>query len=144
MACAPFEIMFSMAACCAASSRSAVLTWNSLMSGRDVRRLGVRLGHLDHLGAPDVADVGVGEGDVVRRVGHLLVLHRLRAGEGLVAGGGVEAALLGDGCAPEEAVAHADGEADCAHADGRAAKDLTTTDVTLQEAIHALVPPSRH
>ena len=30
---APLEIMFSMAAICAASSRSAVLTWNSLMSG---------------------------------------------------------------------------------------------------------------
>ncbi len=54
--------------------------------GGDVRRLGVGLGHLDHLGAPDIADVGVGERDVVRRVGQLLVLHRLRAGKRLVAG----------------------------------------------------------
>ena len=91
IACAPLEIMFSIAAIWAASSRSAVLTWNSLIERRDVRRLGVGLRHLDHLGAPDVADVGVGEGDVVWRIGQLLVLDGLGAGERLVAGRGIEA-----------------------------------------------------
>ena len=120
-----------MAACCAASSRSAVLTWKLLISGATSGSLGVGLGHLDHLGAPDIADVGVGERDVVRRVGHLLVLHRLRVAKRLVAGGGIECAggragLLRPGQRPE-ATGATEAKPDGAGPGGRAANDGTAT-----------------
>jgi len=109
----------------------------------NVRRLGVGQGHLDHLGAPDVADVRVGKTDVVRRVGELLILHDRGAGEGLIAGGGIEATCRGSGILGpgrgDDPSRPAEREPGRPGAERGAAKHLTTTQLTLHEAIHLIL-----